>query len=234
MKILHHVKARILEYCIIIVIFVLPPIFSSSVYDFSGEKNIPSFLPLGALVFYAAAAFFLYLRTETAPCVLGNSGRFSVKRTFNLVYKIVVCYGALLISAFFWNYAAKLSGKIELPPFVLPQALDKRLLLYASAIVLASYEEILFRFFLPERALAVIKTIAASYDTRPHIAAVIAAETVPIVLFALAHRYLGFYAVCNALCAAVILRVALCKRLHIAALCAVHCAYNITIFIVIG
>lgn len=235
MKILHHVKPRILEYCIIIVIFVLPPIFSHAGPDFSGEKNIPSFLPFGALVFYAAVAVFLYFRTERRSDILGIFEPLSFKRILSLVYKIIVCYCALLASALFWNYIAKITGKTELPPFMFPQSVDKRFLLCASAIVLASYEEMLFRFFLPERSLALIKSIAAAYKkSEPPVAAVIAAELIPIVLFALAHRYLGLYAVCNALCAAVILRFALYKKLHIAVLCAVHSAYNITVFIVMS
>ena len=44
MRILHHINTRILEYCIIIVVFVLPPIFSHAGPDFSGEKNIPPFV----------------------------------------------------------------------------------------------------------------------------------------------------------------------------------------------
>ena len=147
---------------------------------------------------------------------------------------MVVCYCALIVSALFWNYIAKITGKTELPPFNLPTTFNKRLLLFASAFVLASYEEMLFRFFLPERGLAIVKSIAAAYKKPEQPVAVIAAELIPIVLFALAHRYLGLYAVCNALCAAVILRLALYKKLHIAVLCAVHSAYNITIFIVMS
>ena len=220
MRILHHINTRILEYCIIIVVFVLPPIFSHGGPDFSGEKNISSFLPFGAFVFYAAAAVFLYLRSERRSKIFGISEAFSFKRILSLVYKMIVCYCALIVSALFWNYIAKITGKTELPPFNLPTTFNKRLLLFASAFVLASYEEMLFRFFLPERGLAIVKSIAA--------------ELIPIVLFALAHRYLGLYAVCNALCAAVILRLALYKKLHIAVLCAVHSAYNITIFIVMS
>ena len=234
MKILHHINTRILEYCIIIVVFVLPPIFSHAGSDFSGEKNIPSFLPLGALTVYAAAAVFLYLRSERRSKIFGISEAFSFKRILSLVYKMVVCYCALIVSALFWNYIAKITGKTELPPFNLPTTFNKRLLLFASAIVLASYEEMLFRFFLPERGLAIVKSIASAYEKPEQPVAVIAAELIPIVLFAFAHRYLGLYAVCNALCAAVILRFALYKKLHIAVLCAVHSAYNITIFIALN
>ena len=234
MRILHHINTRILEYCIIIVVFVLPPIFSHAGSDFSGEKNIPAFLPLGALTVYAAAAVFLYLRTERRSKIFGISEAFSFKRILSLVYKMVVCYCALIASALFWNYIAKITGKTELPPFNLLTTFNKRLLLFASAFVLAFYEEMLFRFFLPERGLAIVKSIAAAYKKTEQPVAVIVAELIPIVLFALAHRYLGLYAVCNALCAAVILRLALYKKLHIAVLCAVHGAYNITIFIVMS
>ena len=234
MKILHHINTRILEYCIIIVVFVLPPIFSHAGSDFSGKKNIPAFLPLGALTVYAAAAVFLYLRTQRRSKIFGISEAFSFKRILSLVYKMVVCYCALIASALFWNYIAKITGKTELPPFMFPQSVDKRRLLFASAFVLASDEEMLFRFFLPERGLAIVKSIAAAYKKTEQPVAVIVAELIPIVLFALAHRYLGLYAVCNALCAAVILRFALYKKMHIAVLCTVHSAYNITIFIVMS
>lgn len=244
MKILHHTKARIFEYCIIIIVFVLPPIFTLPARGFSEGKNIPPSLSFGGLIFYAAAAVFLYRRAERALAAV--PGRFSIKKIFESLYKMIICYCALLTSALFWNYAAKITGNAELPSFIVPHAFDKRLLLYVSAIVLASYEEMLFRFFLPERGLALIKSfiLQDSYpaDTEEVVAKksqflsflTAAAELIPIVLFALAHRYLGTYAVGNALCAAIILRLALYKNLHIAALCAVHAAYNITIFIALS
>lgn len=234
MKFFHHLKGQILEYCLIIFVFVVPPIFSSPFSDTPAGSAAFAILPLSLLLFYMLAAVFFYLRAKGTCGLKKNHKFFSIKSFFTLAFGMLLCYCALIVSALFWNYIAKITGKTELPPFYLPKTFDKHLLLFTSAIVLASYEEILFRFFLPERGLALIKSIVSAYEKPEAPVAVIAAELIPIVLFALAHRYLGLYAVCNALCAAVILRFALYKKMHIAVLCAVHSAYNITIFIALN
>ncbi|WP_428768927.1 CPBP family glutamic-type intramembrane protease [Treponema sp. HNW] len=235
MKFFHHIKGQILEYCLIILVFVIPPIFSSPLSDAQTESGRFAPLSLPALVFYTIAAAFFYLRAGRAPDFRKKNGFFAIKNLFVPAFGMLLCYCALILSALFWNYAAKVSGNTELPSLIFPQTFDKRLLLYASAIVLASYEEMLFRFFLPECGLAIIHDIAPeSEKSKSGFVLKAAAETIPIVLFALAHRYLGLFAVGNALCAAIILRLALYKKLHIALLCAVHAAYNITIFIALS
>ena len=105
-------------------------------------------------------------------------------------------------------------------------------MLFSGIIVLACYEEMLYRFFLPEKARMIVSLVFANLDSARISRMFYAlAEVIPICLFALAHRYLGIYAVGNALCAAVILRIAFCKKLPIFVLCAVHAAYNAAMLI---
>ena len=90
----------------------------------------------------------------------------------------------------------------------------------------------LYRFFLPEKARRIVSLVFANPEpTRISRMFYALAEFIPIALFALAHRYLGIYAVGNALCAAVILRTAFWKKVPIFGLCAVHAAYNAAMLI---
>ncbi|MGI5172322.1 CPBP family intramembrane metalloprotease [Treponema sp. OMZ 840] len=237
MKFFHRVSIEILEYFLIIALCAVPSLFVSE------RKEPASLFPSADIIFfYATAAVFLLLRSK-------KSQTFKVRQS--AVYKKgkkkcimlflhtpvygLLCFCLLIASALLWNYIAKISGRAELPPVSLPRTYTERLLFFISAIVLASYEEIVFRFFLPERGLAIIHDIAPeSEKSKSGFVLKAAAETIPIVLFALAHRYLGLFAVGNALCAAIILRLALYKKLHITLLCAVHAAYNITIFIALS
>ena len=105
---------------------------------------------------------------------------------------------------------------------------------FSGIIVLACYEEMLYRFFLPEKARRIVSLVFANPEpTRISRMFYAFAEFIPICLFALAHRYLGVYAVCNALCAAIILRAAFWKKAPIFGLCAVHAAYNAAMLIVL-
>lgn len=236
MKNVQPVTGKIIEYCIIIAIFAVPPVFAPKPAFESHTANIPAFFSPLPIIFYALISVFLYLRTKTQFSIKKNGqNSFSAPKAVYTCGGALLCCCALIISAFFWNYIARIAHEVKQPPLVLPKTFGGRFLFFTSAIVLASYEELLFRFFLPECGLFIVRNSThGSGKSKIPPARVIAAELIPIVLFTLAHRYLGVYAAGNALCAAVILRFALYKKLHIGALCAVHGAYNIAVFIVLS
>lgn len=141
--------------------------------------------------------------------------------------------------------------------FVLPPILNNRdfapppppkgifyILVFISKIVFSSaYEEILYRIYLPYR-------IKSFYGKTPQTfkSYITASEGLPIIFFALAHRYLGLFNVLYAMAAGIIFRILYvliqkksdtrCSIIHAsikAALCIIllHSAHNGIIYLLI-
>ena len=219
MKNFHQLITEISEYFIITAVLALPPLFVPQQTD--AVLRVPS---VGALLFYALAALFLYLRTRSTQKALSG---------FCAAARLLLCFCALACSAALWNRIAAFAGENAVHA-ALPAETGRRFLFFSGIIVLACYEEMLYRFFLPEKARRIVSLVFTDPDSaRISRMFYTLAELIPICLFALAHRYLGVYAVCNALCAAIILRAAFWKKAPIFGLCAVHAAYNAAMLIVL-
>ena len=242
MKNVHQLIAEISEYFIITAVLALPPLFVP--HQTGAVLRVPS---LGALLFYALASLFLYLRarsTQSAFPALNTAepdaafrrkaaSKRATSAVLSFAARLLLCFCALACSAALWNRIAAFAGEnaVHAP---LPDEAGRRFLFFSGTIVLACYEEMLYRFFLPEKARRIVSLVFANPEpTRISRMFYALAELIPICLFALAHRYLGVYAVCNALCAAIILRAAFCKKVPIFGLCAVHAAYNAAMLIVL-
>ncbi|EPF30612.1 hypothetical protein HMPREF9194_00929 [Treponema maltophilum ATCC 51939] len=248
MKNVHQLIAEISEYFIITAVLALPPLFVP--HQTGAVLRVPS---LGALLFYMAAALFLFLRARSTQSAFPALNTVEPDAAFNqkadaafrrkaaskratsavlsFAARLLLCFCALACSAALWNRIAAFAGEnaVHAP---LPDEAGRRFPFFSGIIVLACYEEMLYRFFLPEKARRIVSLVFSDPDSA-HVSRMFyaLAEFIPICLFALAHRYLGIYAVGNALCAAVILRTAVCKKVPIFGLCAVHAAYNAAMLI---
>ena len=219
MKNFHQLITEISEYFIITAVLALPPLFVPQ--QAGAVLRVPS---AGALLFYALASLFLYLRARSTQKALSG---------FCAAARLLLCFCALACSAALWNRIAAFAGENAVHA-ALPDETGRRFLFFSGIIILACYEEMLYRFFLPEKARRIVSLVFANPEpTRISRMFYALAELIPICLFALAHRYLGVYAVCNALCAAIILRTAFWKKVPIFGLCAVHAAYNAAMLIVL-
>lgn len=219
MKNFHQLITEISEYFIITAVLALPPLFVPQ--QAGAVLRVPS---AGALLFYALASLFLYLRARSTQKALSG---------FCAAARLLLCFCALACSAALWNRIAAFAGENAVHA-ALPDETGRRFLFFSGIIILACYEEMLYRFFLPEKARRIVLLVFANPEpTRISRMFYALAELIPICLFALAHRYLGVYAVCNALCAAIILRAAFWKKAPIFGLCAVHAAYNAAMLIVL-
>ena len=217
MKNFHQLITEISEYFIITAVLALPPLFVPQ--QAGAVLRVPS---AGALLFYALASLFLYLRARSTQKALSG---------FCAAARLLLCFCALACSAALWNRIAAFAGENAVHA-ALPDETGRRFLFFSGIIILACYEEMLYRFFLPEKARRIVSLVFANPEpTRISRMFYALAELIPICLFALAHRYLGVYAVCNALCAAIILRATFWKKVPIFGLCAVHAAYNAAMLI---
>ncbi|UTC67777.1 MULTISPECIES: CPBP family intramembrane glutamic endopeptidase [unclassified Treponema] len=89
--------------------------------------------------------------------------------------------------------------EFSMPPK--PQGFFKVLIFAAKIVFLAAYEEVLYRIYLPYR----IKTLLGNTNKfGPYLSA---PEILSVLLFALAHRYLGFFNMLYALAAGIIFRI---------------------------
>ena len=231
MKNFHQLITEISEYFIITAVLALPPLFVP--HQTGAVLHVPS---LGALLFYMAAALFLFLRarsTQKADAAFRRkaASKRATSAVLSFAARLLLCFCALACSAALWNRIAAFAGENAVHA-ALPDEAGRRFLLFSGIIVLACYEEMLYRFFLPEKARRIVSLVFSNPDSA-HVSRMFyaLAEFIPMCLFALAHRYLGIYAVGNALCAAVILRTAVCKKVPIFGLCAVHAAYNAAMLI---
>ena len=211
MKNFHQLITEISEYFIITAVLALPPLF---VPQQAGAVLRVPFNQKADAAFRRKAA-----SKRATSAVLSFAAR------------LLLCFCALACSAALWNRIAAFAGEnaVHAP---LPDEAGRRFPFFSGIIVLACYEEMLYRFFLPEKARMIVSLVFSDPDSA-HVSRMFyaLAEFIPICLFALAHRYLGIYAVGNALCAAVILRTAVCKKVPIFGLCAVHAAYNAAMLI---
>ena len=250
MKNVHQLIAEISEYFIITAVLALPPLFVP--HQAGAVLRVPS---VGALLFYMAAALFLFLRGRSTQSPLSALNTAEPDAAFNqkaaskratsavlsFAARLLLYFCALTCSAVLWNLIASAASESSLLENAAGAAAVCALLsdtpggtfrFVSGIIVLACYEEMLYRFFLPEKARRIVSLVFSDPDSARISRILYAlAELIPICLFALAHRYLGVYAVGNALCAAVILRTAFCKKVPIFGLCAVHAAYNAAMLI---
>ena len=228
----------------------LPPVFA---------KPLPSHTPFcpadnlcaTVLIFYTLCSFFLYMRSRTRHgtqygsfCTSGSTLTPSIIKLIDKLkslgrvkplFSTVLCFAGLVFSAFLWNRAAQYTEK-TVQPIILPKDYVHNILFLAGTVILACYEEIVVRLFLPERAHCIALHLRQKRETAHKLQSMLyaAAEAIPIIVFALGHRYLGLYAALNAFTCAVILRVCmLVNERSLVPGCTAHILYNLTVFFIL-
>ena len=86
----------------------------------------------------------------------------------------------------------------------------------------AGFEEIVFRYILPESMQHIIK----SKNNEKY--KIISCEIITAILFGLCHNYLGLLAVLNGVCAHFIFRLCYKKTGNLLFNCSIHFLYNVT------
>ncbi len=200
---------------------VLPPVFAGKIPVSGYEKSLyplPSFdavtifiLVLLCVIFYIICGQYNLPKQKASVkvCLLKSSA------SFFAIAAVWAVFSAFAGGSF---GAATAQKSASLPVF------------FAGVLCAAAFEEFLYRLYLPQSMLFFIQNAklknknAGLLKTAP-----IAAEILCVLLFALAHRYLGFLAVLNAFFAGSVLRL-LAKKTNIACSWLVHSIYNCTIF----
>ena len=230
-------KIFYLQFSIILLIFVFPPIFVQKSPDLQVDfSRLNYFSALNLLL-----GLFLLLQKRARKEEVGEKpprSKFLKALSFSSVF--LLCFGSLLLCGIlFWFL------KNFFEPETAGAILPKNLGGWAScAFLLLSgvvFEESLYRWYLPAafsaaardffRAKNSAKPAASLGENEPScgektLAAACFSEAVAVILFALAHRWQGLFAVLNALFAAVILRLSAKKAKSLVPGILAHLLYN--------
>jgi len=174
------------DYLLILIFFVIPPIFSTGQGEYSPQA------PIAALLLRLLISSYIIFKYKT-------KGESLKKLSFPAVISIL---GLLLTNGLFWNFLAALfeTGKEKIVK-VPPESVTGIIYALISLIIAALYEELLYRQYLPDESLSII----------PNKSLRLPMEILLILLFALGHSYLGVWAVLNAFTAGCLLRF-FCKK----------------------
>ena len=199
----------LLEFSAVFLIFIVPPLLVGT----APPAAFPAHLQLET-VLRAAVAAALHAQFRPAP---RHNTRFAQ-------HVARLQWGALTTGLLMLIFAA-----FELLALLVPQAasaaatggLPQTAAAWLSALLAfacsAYYEEVLYRLYLPA---ALGPFLGNARWAR------LMNEALPLMLFALAHRYLGWAAVLNAACCGAVLRLCLRKTGGVATGTAAHFLYN--------
>ncbi len=196
-----------IEFAIVALFLLLPPVIFSS-----DSQNVK--ITLTPFAFFSlAAGLFLYFFNRK-PFYSSDSS----DKNINSIKKIsvlTVSFGLLILTSVVFFALQEFVIKQNSPQTLVPEnAFEWSMALTALAFG-AVYEEALYRFFVPQFFLFYFEGKGKVFF-----------EAVSVLLFALAHFYLGIAGFLNALICGIILRVTYKKTEDLGANCLIHFLYN--------
>ncbi len=157
----------------------------------------------------------------------------SALRTF---LESIQIYVYLLIVGILFNIVGNLTG-VHGPSLyaTAPQTFFTWVWFIFSVIVLACFEESLYRQFIPEKLHMLVRTCLGERELGKKTKRILTTtiETVTLLLFALGHFYLGFLSVITSFLSACIFRYATIKYKSILRSCIAHSINNLVSFFVL-
>jgi membrane protease YdiL (CAAX protease family) len=194
-----------IEFIIVALFLLLPPvIFRPEAADVK--------ITLTPLVFFSlAAALFLYFFNK-------NYFGTSVSENVNSIKKVsvlTISFGLLIITSVLFTTIQEFVLKDNAALSVIPQNAVEWILAIITLAAGSVYEESLYRYFVPEFLLFYFENKFKVFF-----------EAAGVLLFALAHLYLGAAGFLNALICGIILRVCYKKTNDLWANCLIHFLYN--------
>ena len=218
----------LLEFLAVFSALVLPTFFAPNsadviTLDFSHGYTAATF-------FLFAVSVFIYLIEKKFAEKTENSA---------LVIKISygnICLGMIfLVSAIFQTAGFLLEKEgfqfFQNDKIIFPKNIFYLMNFLAGTFCAAFYEEILYRFYLPESLKRNFKILTSGkLDSKKSKQADFVFELAPALIFAFSHIYLGFLAVLNAFFSGIILRICMRKTKSVFVPAIIHCIYNFSVF----
>lgn len=205
-------------FLLILILFICPSVLQNRT-EINTFTEWP--FPLMQLIYFSFALFlyFCHLINNEKKIILFNFYKLSAK---NILIALTAFVTLILISLGFqvFGNAIDYSGsQIEL---IVPENIRQIIFCLLTFIISAGFEEILFRYILPESMLHIF-TIKISNTKK-----IIISEILTAALFGLCHRYLGVLSVLNAACAHCVFRFCYKKTGSLSFNFMIHLLYNIT------
>lgn len=222
-------KYLLVEFCIVFFFLLLPPIFSA-------QNGTEYTVRLADFMLSTLARLFIALVLHIQCIKLWGNAHASSEQQ-KKVYIVKKCithlkWGSITFGLLMIVYAlfetVSLVFKIVSPytPLLPAQkSAGSIIVLLVNLVCAAYYEEVVYRFFLPEA----LRTLLPAKKIALH-----SAEVFSLVAFALAHRYLGIVAVLNAFICGFILRVCYKRSSGIMLGTISHLAYNVAIVLFVA
>ena len=233
---MHYPLSDLADFAFILIFFVMPALFSST----SGNVTVPNAadIPWLTVIVYTALTAYMAIRYSHSDKEIrfyrpeGRNSRFSRIFLFfnNSIVNIVTPFFCLLLSNFIVSRMASVSGGADALPSirVTAETTADRLFLVFWTALLAAFEEFTYRWLIPSRLLSLWA------ERRPKdeytITRKVLCELGAVCLFALSHRYMGWWAVLNAFIAGVILRTNFFVSGSVYPALIAHILYNLTAF----
>ena len=217
-------KLFFLQFFLIILIFVLPPLFVKS--DSGKEIFLGCFNFFALIDFFLAVFLFIQNRSvqkkKDIPLYLKIAGFYGI--TF-------FTFGLLLVSGVLFYLLAAAAGFKGGPVFCMPGIWYEYIFCFLNFFFMSFFEEALYRLYLPEALKKIFaagaKDGAALEKDAGFSGRAAGAEIICVLLFSLSHSYAGLFAVLNAALAGIILRRSAVKAQSIMPGFISHLAYNL-------
>ncbi len=223
-----------IEFAIVFLFLVIPPVFVSSVQDTSFSFKFSYYIFL-----QAAIAFLLdfqqkkfFDRQNPKEEMVIETEKTKAQKT---VFRIkILSQGAITLGCLFLVFALFQAAVFILPKLqntgissiiASPSGITEYFFCILNVIICAYYEEVLYRQYLPY-------CLYDFYSDNDR--TIILIEAFPVLFFAASHLYLGWMGVLNALLCGIILRRCALKTGSIYTGTVIHIIYNLFMFLVIS
>jgi membrane protease YdiL (CAAX protease family) len=196
-----------IEFAIVALFLLLPPVIFSS-----DSQNVK--ITLTPFAFFSlAAGLFLYFFNRK-PFYSSDSQDENIN-SIKKISVLTVCFGLLILTSVVFFAVQEFLLKQNSPETLVPENAVEWIMALTALAFGAVYEEALYRFFVPQFFLFYFEGKAIVFF-----------EAVSVLLFALAHLYLGTAGFLNALICGIILRLTYKKTKDLPANCLIHFLYN--------
>lgn len=216
------------EFFIILLFFVMPPIIFPQT---TGDEYVME-IPYTVFIL-AALSFCLWWQIKAEKNIQTPSQTSRLRVLMNQGHCLVT-FGTLLVTAGGIELICRLSPVTQNKPHLLPpETFSGWLNVIFGTLCAAFYEEVLYRVYLPDamKRIFVHRKGGSSFQsevpqtTKKDLRS-FALESAAVILFALAHRYVGWISVLNALIAGTVLRRCYIKTASLLSCFIAHTLYN--------
>ena len=212
------------ELFVILVFFILPPIFTTSIPTDFIQFNIFQILTYGFLGLYC------FIRGENLARKNSFYSNYSKKKEKKLSIKYLLVLSLFILVILFLNgYLWKIIARFNQEKIQLQKSVFHQLFQILGIFVYAFYEETMYRYFLPFSLGKNLQLLTQTEYPQKWIFAL--SEILSLLLFSFGHLYMGIFAVLNAFFAGIALRFLVLKSKSVVPSTIIHFIYNLVLYL---